>query len=199
MTPRSDRSRRFPAALVRAAVILLAAVPLVAGPPAHSAEPLYRLIPVISGLNQPVYMAAPPGETTRYFIVEKPGYIRILKSGRLLSTPFLDIHSLVSTDSERGLLSMAFDPRYRTNRRFYVYYTNRSGTIVIARFLTKASSPNRADPASRHVLLSIAHPGYSNHNGGQLQFDPIAAKSGQAILYLGTGDGGGAGDPNNNA
>jgi glucose/arabinose dehydrogenase len=197
---RPDRSRWIPPGPGRAALLLLAMAPLVvANPPAHAAEPRYRLVRVISGLNQPIYMAVPPGESSRSFIVEKPGYIRIFKSGRLLATPFLDIHSLVSTDGERGLLSMAFDPQYRTNRRFFVYYTNGAGTIVIARFLTMASNPNRADSASRHTLLSIPHPGHSNHNGGQLQFDPIAAKTGRAILYMGTGDGGGAGDPNNNA
>jgi glucose/arabinose dehydrogenase len=200
MRARSDRSCWISRDLARAALLLVAVLPgVVATPPARAAETLYRLVPVISGLNQPVYMVAPPGEYARYFIVEKPGYIRILKSGKLLSTPFLDIHTLVSTDGERGLLSMVFDPRYRSNRRFYVYYTNESGTIVIARFLTMASNANRADPASRRVLLSVAHPGYSNHNGGQLQFDPIAARNGRALLYLGTGDGGGAGDPNNNA
>src|SRR5439155_20187617 len=88
---------------------------------------------------------------------------------------------------------------YASNWRLYVYFTNLSGNIVVARFLTMASNPIRAAASSRHVLVTIAHPGHSNHNGGQLQFDPIAAKGGQAILYLGTGDGGGAGDPGNNA
>jgi glucose/arabinose dehydrogenase len=200
MSCRSNRLHRLRRPAFRTVLTLVVALPLVVAHPVTSmAAPLYRLIPVISGLNQPVYMAAPPGEYTRYFIVEKPGYIRILKSGRLLSTPFLDIHTLVSTDGERGLLSMAFDPRYRSNRRFYVYYTNLSGNIVVARFLRSASNSNRADPSSRRVLITIAHPGQSNHNGGQLQFDPIAAKSGRAMLYFGTGDGGGAGDPNNNA
>jgi glucose/arabinose dehydrogenase len=181
-------------------LVLLVAIPLaVANPVPAAAATKYKLTRSITGLDQPVYMIAPPRETKRYFIVEKPGIIRIFKNGSLLKTPFLDIRSIVSSDGERGLLSMAFDPRYASNRRFYVYYTNVSGTIVVARFLTTASNPNRADRSSRHALLNIRHPGQSNHNGGQLQFDPIAAKKRQAMLYLGTGDGGGAGDPNNNA
>jgi glucose/arabinose dehydrogenase len=186
--------------LSRSGLALLVAAPLVVANAHPSlAATKYRLIRTISGLNQPVYMIAPPRETKRYFIVEKPGVIRIFKSGVLLRTPFLDIRSIVSTDGERGLLSMAFDPRYASNRRFYVYYTNLSGSIVVARYLTRSSNANRADPSSRHALVTIPHPGHSNHNGGQLQVDPIAAKKGQSILYLGTGDGGGAGDPDNNA
>jgi glucose/arabinose dehydrogenase len=184
----------------RALVVLAVAVALVfaLGLPSVAAA-RYRLTLSASGLNQPVYMVAPPGEFSRYFIVEKPGVIRILKSGKILGTPFLNISSIVSDNGERGLLSMAFHPGYRNNRRFYVFYTNNSGDIVVARYLTMASNPNRADPNSRSALVTIGHRDHSNHNGGHLQFDPIAAKNGQAILYFSTGDGGGSGDPGNNA
>jgi glucose/arabinose dehydrogenase len=94
---------------------------------------------------------------------------------------------------------MAFDPNYLSNRRFYVYYTNTDGDITVSRFLRKASNRDQADPNSETILDSIAHPDYSNHNGGQVQFDPIAAKSGSSLLYYATGDGGSSGDPNNNA
>jgi glucose/arabinose dehydrogenase len=180
-------------------LVLLVALPLAPGQAVSAAGVQYTVTPAITGLKQPVYMTAPPGEYTRYFIVQKGGVIRIFNRGALLRTPFLNISSLVSTDSERGLLSMAFDPRYASNRRFYVYYTNLSGNIVVARFLRMVSNANRADPNSRRVLLRIPHPGHSNHNGGHLAFDPIAARNGRAILYISTGDGGGAGDPNNNA
>lgn len=181
-------------------LVLLLAAPLVLIRPAPAAAaPRYRLTLTVSGLTQPVYMVAPPGEYSRYFIVEKAGVIKVLKGGSVLRTPFLNIKSIVSDGGERGLLSMAFDPGYARNRRFYVYYTNNAGSIVVARFLTMAKYPNRADPSSRKALVTIPHPNYSNHNGGHLQFDPIAAKNGQAILYFGTGDGGGSGDPNNNA
>jgi glucose/arabinose dehydrogenase len=178
----------------------MVAGPLVAAHPIPAeAATRYRLTLKVSGLDQPVYMVAPPGEYKRYFIVLKPGVIRILRNGSLLRTPFLNITSIVSSNGERGLLSMAFDPRYASNRRFYVYYTNRSGDIVVARYLTMAGHPNRADPSSRRALVTIRHRNYSNHNGGHLQFDPIAAKNGQAMLYFATGDGGGAGDPGNNS
>lgn len=94
---------------------------------------------------------------------------------------------------------MAFDSEYLSNRRFYVYYTDNNGDITISRFLRKASNPDQADPNSETILSTVKHPTYSNHNGGQLQFDPIAAQGGSSLLYFGTGDGGSAGDPNNNA
>jgi glucose/arabinose dehydrogenase len=183
-----------PALLTILAVALAGLQPV----PAQAASS-WMLVRTVSGLDQPIYMASPPADSQRSFIVEKGGVIRVLSNGAPLATPFLNMSSLVSTDGERGLLSMAFDPAYATNRRFYVYYTDPSGTIVIARYLSMAGDPNRADPASRHVLTTVPHPTYSNHNGGQLQFDPVAARSGSAMLYFATGDGGSSGDPNNNA
>src|SRR5262249_28932371 len=107
-------------------------------------------------------------------------------------TPFLDLTSLISSGGERGLLSTAFHPSYSTNGLFFVFYTNLSGDLVIARYAVSAD-PDVADPASGLVLLTVLHPGAANHNGGQLQFGP------DGFLYAGTGDGGGSGDPANNA
>ena len=87
---------------------------------------------------------------------------------------------------------MAFDPQYATNRQFYIYYTNTAGAIVIARYLRDITDPNLADSASAVPLLTVAHPNFSNHNGGMLAFGP------DGCLYAGVGDGGGGGDPNNN-
>jgi len=179
-----------------AAVLVAAALPAL-HPLAASAATTYRLVPHLSGLDQPVYLAILPGDS-RNFIVEKGGKILILKNGKILATPFLNLSSKVSTDSERGLLSMAFDPNYASNRRFYVYYTDLSGNVVVARYVTSASNPDRAGTTGT-ILTKIAHPTYSNHNGGQLQFDPVAAQNGQSLLYFGTGDGGSAGDPSNHA
>jgi glucose/arabinose dehydrogenase len=159
----------------------------------------YKLVRKMSGLDQPVYMTVPPGEKHKYFIVLKPGEIVIADDWNLRSTPFLDMTSIVSSDGERGLLSMAFDPDYATNRRFYVYYTNLSGNIVIARYLRDPSNENLADPNSRVTLTTVDHPTWDNHNGGMMQFDPIAAQSGTSMLYFATGDGGSGGDPNNNS
>ena len=109
----------------------------------------------------------------------------------VLPTPFLDIHTKVSRTGERGLLGLAFHPDYPVNGKFYVYYTDLHGRIVIAAYLRSAADPDRASPTGS-VLLRIAKP-YANHNGGTLAFGP------DGYLYLGTGDGGGAGDPGNRA
>jgi glucose/arabinose dehydrogenase len=151
---------------------------------------------VIENLTSPVFMAAPPNDRTRLFIVEQRGLIRIfnLTTNSLLATPFLNISGLLPTARglEEGLLGLAFDPQYDTNRQFYVFYTNTSGNIVIARYLRNAGDPNLAD-TSATPLLTVDHPTNSNHNGGMLAFGP------DGCLYAGVGDGGGGGDPNNNA
>jgi len=149
------------------------------------------LTQVAGGLSAPIFLTAPHGDS-RLFVVERAGRIRIVRNGTLVATPFLDIAALTTTDGERGLLSMAFDPNYGTNGRFYVYYTDANGAITIARYSVSAANPDIAN-ASGTVLLSIPHGTFSNHNGGQLAFGP------DGMLYIGTGDGGGSGDPSGNA
>jgi glucose/arabinose dehydrogenase len=145
---------------------------------------------IVEGLESPVYLTAPKNDP-RLFIVEQPGRIRIVKDGALLATPFLDITARVVSGGERGLLSLAFDPAYATNGRFYVYYTGALGDIFVDRF-TVSGNPDVANTASDPVL-TIQHRENSNHNGGLLLFGP------DGMLYAGTGDGGGAGDVPNNA
>ena len=144
---------------------------------------------VASGLNGPVYVTAPANDA-RLFVVEQVGRIRIIESGQLLTTPFLDITSRVSTGGERGMFSVAFHPQYRTNGFFYVYFTGPSGELRIERF-TVSSNANLANAASAKVILTVPHP-RSNHNGGLAMFGP------DGMLYLGLGDGGGGGDPDLN-
>jgi glucose/arabinose dehydrogenase len=144
---------------------------------------------VATGLDNPVYVTAPSGDA-RLFIVEQPGRIRIVENGQLVATPFLDITSRVVSGGERGLLSVAFHPQYRTNGFFYVYFTGASGELRIERF-TVSSNPNQANPTSAKVILTVPHP-RSNHNGGLAMFGP------DGMLYLGLGDGGGGGDPDLN-
>ena len=148
---------------------------------------------VASNLSAPVLVTAPPGDADRLFVVEQGGTIKILDraTGAERET-FLSLTGITS-GGERGLLGLAFDPQYNANGRFYVYYTDTTGTIIIARFLVSATNPNVADPASQATLISIPHPTFRNHNGGTLAFGP------DGCLYAGIGDGGGAGDPNNNA
>ncbi|MDL2356473.1 MAG: PQQ-dependent sugar dehydrogenase [Pseudomonadota bacterium] len=146
---------------------------------------------VASGMDNPVFLTAPAGDT-RQFIVERAGRIRILQNGALLALPFLDISARVSSAGEGGLLSIAFDPQYAANGLYYLYYTDGAGDIVIERRSVSAN-PGLSDPTSALEILRIAHPGFSNHYGGLLAFGA------DGDLYLGTGDGGGAGDPAGNA
>jgi len=162
-------------------------------PPPASPNSL-RLQQVTSVLAAPVFLTAPPGDSTRLFVVEQAGLIRILDSlnGAPGANPFLDVQGLVLSGGERGLLGMAFDPNYATNGRFYIHYTDTNGDIVIARYLV-SSNIDLADLSSAFILKTIDHRANSNHNGGMLAFGP------DGCLYAGTGDGGGSGDTANNA
>jgi len=172
--------------LKRAAIVLAAASILAAAPPRISLEQ------IASGLARPVSVAHAGDGSGRLFIVEQRGAIRVFDGGQLLPTPFLAIQSLVRFGGERGLLGLAFDPSYATNGFFYVNYTRASdAATTIARYQVSANNPNIADPSSAVVLLNIQQPN-SNHNGGQIAFGP------DGYLYIGTGDGGGAGDPDEN-
>ena len=151
-----------------------------------------RLQEVASGLDAPIFLTAPPGDS-RLFILERPGRIRVLQNGNLLATPFLDISPLTTTSGERGLLSLAFHPQYASNGYFFIYYTNLAGDIVIERRQVSAGNANVADPLSALTILTIPHPTFSNHYGGLLSFGP------DGYLTAGTGDGGSAGDPAGNA
>ena len=154
-------------------------------------------VQVTTGLPDGTAIANAGDGSGRLFIVQQTGQIRIWTGSQLLSTPFLNTSGTSTACTtgacgERGLLGLAFHPSYATNGFFYVYYTrNSDGAIQVARYHVSAN-PNVADSASALVLLTIPHPGQSNHNGGNLAFGP------DGYLYLGTGDGGGGGDPDEN-
>jgi glucose/arabinose dehydrogenase len=154
---------------------------------------------VASGFTNPIFITNAADGSKRMFIVEQTGFIRILKNGSLLTTPFLDIHTIIKSGGEQGLLALAFHPSYGTNGKFFVAYTaprngDTTGSIlVLERFSVSKNNPDQADPSSGVVLLTIDHPTYSNHNGGTLEF------GGDGYLYWSTGDGGSGGDPSNNA
>jgi glucose/arabinose dehydrogenase len=174
-------------------VLLLAAAAAGVGSSAAAGHAGGLKLKRIGGFDQPVYVAQPPGRGKLLFVVEQPGTIRVLRGGRELKQPFLNLRSQVMYGGEQGLLSVAFDPRYAKNRRLFVYYVDDGGDIRVDSLRTKPRDPTRADPRSRHKLIGIPHPVNENHNGGQLQFGP------DGFLYLGTGDGGAAGDPHENA
>ncbi|HEY9077980.1 MAG TPA: PQQ-dependent sugar dehydrogenase [Anaerolineaceae bacterium] len=160
-----------------------------------AAPPAYQISVsevIASGLDHPVLVTHAGDGTNRLFVIEQPGRIRVIQGGTLLPAPFLDIRSLVSYGGERGLLGLAFHPGYSSNGYFYVNYTNSVGNTVVARYKVSSTNPSLADPASAQILFTVTQP-YANHNGGHLAFGP------DGYLYIALGDGGSAGDPQNNA
>ena len=146
---------------------------------------------IVDGLEPLTYLAI-SGTDGRLYVVTKAGRVLVIENGAVRQQPFLDITNRVgSSGSEQGLFSIAFSPQYTTNRYFYVDYTDQNGNTVISRFTT-AADLSQADPQSESKVLGIDQP-YPNHNGGQLQFGP------DGMLYIGMGDGGSQGDPQNHA
>ena len=146
----------------------------------------------VGSFDSPTYVAAPPGDRRRLFVVEREGRIRVRRDGRTLRRSFLDIRSRVQTGGESGLLSMAFAPDYARSRRFYVYFVDNAGFIRIEEFRRARSTGDRTSAGSRRLVLRQRH-FRANHKGGQLQFGP------DRMLYTAFGDGGGGGDPDRNA
>jgi glucose/arabinose dehydrogenase len=144
---------------------------------------------VATGLTQPLFAGAPPGDTSRLFIVQKTGQIKILDfaSGQVLATPFLDLSGQILSDGERGLLGLAFDPNFASNGLFYVNLINTSGNTEIRSYHV-SSNPNVADP-NFTPIITIPQPPAGNHKAGWLGFGP------DGYLYAALGDGGGGGDP----
>ena len=177
-------------------IILLSALALVALPACgtaqqHRAErPAGLALKRIGSFDNPTYIAGAPGFPKLLFVVEQPGKVAVLRGGHKLDRPFLDISDLVDFGGELGLLSIAFPPDYKQSGNFYVYYTDKAGNIRVDEF--QRAGATRARRSSRRNVIEIPHPINTNHNGGQLQFFG-------ELLYFGTGDGGSAGDPPNNA
>jgi glucose/arabinose dehydrogenase len=161
------------------------------GGPSAPTSSTIRLVKV-ADVAKPVLVTSPADGTDRQFIVSKAGRIRVIENGTLLSASFLDISRSVSTGSEQGLLGLAFHPSYSTNRKFYVNYTDTNGNTVIREYKASSSNRNVVESGSGRTILRINQP-YSNHNGGMLAFGR------DGYLYIGTGDGGSAGDPGNRA
>jgi glucose/arabinose dehydrogenase len=144
----------------------------------------------VGRFDSPVYVTAPPGDKRRLFVVEQSGRIRVLVGGKRRGT-FLNLSRDVTFGGEQGLLSMAFAPDYASSGRFYVDFTDRNGDTRVQEF-RRSGNPNRANRASRRQILFVNQP-YPNHNGGLVTFGP------DGYLYVGMGDGGSAGDPQNRA
>lgn len=150
---------------------------------------------VATGLGTLVFACSAPGDPDRLFAVEKGGIIKIVDvaAGTVRADPFLDVSGTVIDQGEQGLLGLAFHPDYDSNGIFFVNAVNLDGDIEVRRYTRSAADPDVADPDSGDVILTIPHPVNDNHNGGWMAFGP------DGYLYVSVGDGGGSGDPNNNA
>jgi len=170
----------------------LAPTPLAANATEFPDPAGYNWSEVISDLNRPIGLTSAGDSSGRLFIIEQRGRILIYDGERLLNTPFLDIQGRVgSKGSEQGLLGLAFHPDFESNGFFFVNYTDNNGNTMVSRFAV-SSNPDRGDGGSESKVLSIVQP-FKNHNGGQISFGP------QGYLWIATGDGGGGGDPQENA
>ena len=166
---------------------------------ATPAWPEIQIEQIANSLQAPVYLTHAGDGSSRLFIVESPGRIRVIQNGAIQIEPFLDISdrvlspaSLPTASGEQGFLGLAFPPGFTQKDYFYVYYTRLDGDNVLARFCL-SPDPNRAEVNSEQVLLLLEHSAHPEHNAGQLAFGP------DGYLYVGTGDSGGAGDPLNTA
>jgi glucose/arabinose dehydrogenase len=155
-------------------------------PPATRAAAVRLRLRRIGTFSSPLYVISPPGDRSRIFVVEQGGRIQVVRNGRRLPQPFLDISGEVVSGGEQGLLSMAFAPDYPTSGRFYVDYTDNNGDTHVAEF-RRSANPDRALRSSERLVLFQRQP-EPNHNGGQVLFGP------DGLLYIGFGDGGGADD-----
>lgn len=145
----------------------------------------FRLAVVARGLDSPVALASTASQPRRVYVVEQRGTVRVIQNGRLRPGFFMDIRARVQSGGEQGLLGLAFDPRYATNRFLYVNFTDTAGNTRIVRFRTNGA---RVLPGSARLLLRVEQP-FGNHNGGHLTFGP------DGRLWVGLGDGGSGGDP----
>ena len=152
---------------------------------------------IASGLNAPLFAASPPGDPNRLFVLEKDtGRVVILDltTNQVSPQAFFDLpDTRLTNDGERGMLGLAFHPDYVTNGKLYLNFTDQNGNTEIVE-LTRSANPDLADPSSERAILTVFRdPALNNHNGGWMGFGP------DGFLYIGTGDGGSANDPNNNA
>ncbi len=186
-------TRRRSRSLLVTLLVLVVLASSAAAPGKVAAAFTISLSTVASGLVSPTQVTNAGDGTNRLFVVEQRGTIRVIENGVLQPGFFMDIRSLVAEGGERGLLGVAFHPSFETNRYLFVYYTQNGGDILVQRFTTNAAGTDVNEASAWRIML-IEHSAATNHNGGSLAFNP---KNG--YLYIAVGDGGGSGDPGNDA
>jgi glucose/arabinose dehydrogenase len=163
-------------------------------PPGPPPPPAPAALHTVGNFANPTFATSPPGDTIRLFVTERAGRIMLLKYSAVQGA-FLDLRGKISDTVENGLYSMAFHPQYRSNGRFYVFFTDVHGDIRVVRYTASTTNPDSANASSADTVLAVPHPlagtslSFGNHHGGQLQFGP------DGMLYVSLGDGGCCGDP----
>ena len=163
-----------------------------ARPPLRQVKLTWRK--VSGGLVQPTQVTSAPDGRRRLFVVEKAGRIRLVRDGRVSAKPYLGMAPRIDPAGEGGLLSVAFSPHFRRDGLLFVAYTRASDhDLVVARLKARTAGASHVRATTLRPILRVEHSSETNHFGGQLAFGP------DGRLYIGTGDGGGSGDPGNNA
>jgi glucose/arabinose dehydrogenase len=189
----------YPTRLQTLAVVPLLFVCLVGVPAANAGDPAkvsetsaFDLTPVVTkGLTSPLFLTHSADGSGHLFIIEQAGTIRVAVQGVLQDKPFLDITERVLAGGERGLLGFAFHPDYRRNGRFFVNYTRSDdGATVLAEYHRDGTGLQAS--RDKRTVMTVPQP-FANHNGGMVVFGP------DGFLYIGRGDGGSRGDPQNRA
>src|SRR5919198_534244 len=181
--------------VIAALVAIAAATVGIAVQEGRTLGPKFVTLDRIARLSEPVYLTQPPGQNSRLYVVQKRGAVRIIANDHLLARPFLDIRRLVKHNGpggDPGMAAIAFPPDYARTGRFYVSYNDRQDALQVDEFRRSADNPQVADPSTRRPILTIPEPTEAHH-GGLIVFWP------DGHLYIGTGDGGPAGDPAGNA
>lgn len=150
------------------------------------------LEPLVRGLDQPLWLTHAGDGSGRLFVAEQTGRVRVIRDGELLDAPFLDVSRLITSGGERGLLGLAFAPDYEQTGRFYVNFTDRNGDTVVARYTADDPSSSAPSLTGPETVFTVKQP-FANHNGGCTLFGP------DGLLWVGMGDGGSGGDPQDNA
>ncbi len=177
------------AAPADAAPAAAAAVPVRAGAPVAGLRA--AAVTVRTGFSSPTQVTSAPDGRNRLYVVEQSGRIRVVAGSRVWT--YVDLGGRVRGSGEQGLLGLAFSPRFAKDRRLFVTYTRGDGALVLGRLKARKASSRKVKASTLRTVLVVPHPTYTNHNGGSMAFGP------DGFLYLGTGDGGGGGNPRHTA